>query len=82
MVLANSKLVKAGENANLPMVHEVFADRAEAAKQRAADRAHGAAEETEDLAAEIEEAIRRNAGLINENLLVEGGVDVVELRLP
>src|ERR1700752_3090931 len=28
VVLANSKLVKAGENANLPMVHEVFADRA------------------------------------------------------
>ena len=28
VVLANSKLVKAGEDANLPMVHEVFADRA------------------------------------------------------
>ncbi len=28
VVLANSKLVKAGEAANLPMVHEVFADRA------------------------------------------------------
>ena len=28
MVLANSKLVQAGEAANLPMVHEVFADRA------------------------------------------------------
>ena len=28
MVLANSKLVQAGETANLPMVHEVFADRA------------------------------------------------------
>jgi len=28
MVLANSKLVAAGEKANLPMVHEVFADRA------------------------------------------------------
>src|SRR5262252_6781772 len=28
VVLANSKLVKAGERANLPMVHEVFADRA------------------------------------------------------
>ena len=28
VVLANSKLVKAGEEANLPMVHEVFADRA------------------------------------------------------
>jgi UPF0271 protein len=28
VVLANSKLVKAGEYANLPMVHEVFADRA------------------------------------------------------
>ena len=28
MVLANSKLVQAGEDANLPMVHEVFADRA------------------------------------------------------
>jgi UPF0271 protein len=28
MVLANSRLVKAGEKANLPMVHEVFADRA------------------------------------------------------
>jgi 5-oxoprolinase (ATP-hydrolysing) subunit A len=28
MVLANSKLVKAGEAAHLPMVHEVFADRA------------------------------------------------------
>ena len=28
MVLANSKLVNAGEAANLPMVHEVFADRA------------------------------------------------------
>ncbi|MGE5156676.1 MAG: LamB/YcsF family protein [Gemmatimonas sp.] len=28
VVLANSKLVKAGEKANLPMVHEVFADRA------------------------------------------------------
>jgi 5-oxoprolinase (ATP-hydrolysing) subunit A len=27
-VLANSRLVKAGEAANLPMVHEVFADRA------------------------------------------------------
>jgi 5-oxoprolinase (ATP-hydrolysing) subunit A len=27
-VLANSKLVTAGEAANLPMVHEVFADRA------------------------------------------------------
>jgi 5-oxoprolinase (ATP-hydrolysing) subunit A len=27
-VLANSKLVQAGEAANLPMVHEVFADRA------------------------------------------------------
>jgi len=27
-VLANSKLVNAGEAANLPMVHEVFADRA------------------------------------------------------
>jgi 5-oxoprolinase (ATP-hydrolysing) subunit A len=28
VVLANSKLVKAGERANLPMAHEVFADRA------------------------------------------------------
>jgi 5-oxoprolinase (ATP-hydrolysing) subunit A len=28
VVLANSKLVQAGEAANLPMVHEVFADRA------------------------------------------------------
>jgi 5-oxoprolinase (ATP-hydrolysing) subunit A len=28
VVLANSRLVKAGEAANLPMVHEVFADRA------------------------------------------------------
>jgi UPF0271 protein len=28
VVLANSHLVKAGERANLPMVHEVFADRA------------------------------------------------------
>jgi UPF0271 protein len=28
VVLANSRLVKAGEEANLPMVHEVFADRA------------------------------------------------------
>jgi UPF0271 protein len=28
VVLANSRLVKAGEKANLPMVHEVFADRA------------------------------------------------------
>jgi UPF0271 protein len=28
VVLANSKLVAAGEAANLPMVHEVFADRA------------------------------------------------------
>src|SRR5207237_1844948 len=28
VVLANSKLVKAGEDANLPLVHEVFADRA------------------------------------------------------
>jgi 5-oxoprolinase (ATP-hydrolysing) subunit A len=28
VVLANSKLVRAGEAANLPMVHEVFADRA------------------------------------------------------
>ena len=28
VVLANSKLVTAGEAANLPMVHEVFADRA------------------------------------------------------
>ena len=28
VVLANSRLVKAGEQANLPMVHEVFADRA------------------------------------------------------
>src|ERR1700748_321783 len=28
VVLANSSLVKAGEDANLPMVHEVFADRA------------------------------------------------------
>jgi 5-oxoprolinase (ATP-hydrolysing) subunit A len=28
VVLANSRLVKAGETANLPMVHEVFADRA------------------------------------------------------
>ena len=28
VVLANSKLVKAGEAANLPMAHEVFADRA------------------------------------------------------
>src|SRR6516225_8340849 len=28
VVLANSKLVEAGEEANLPMVHEVFADRA------------------------------------------------------
>ena len=28
MVLANSKLVAAGEKANLPLVHEVFADRA------------------------------------------------------
>ena len=28
VVLANSRLVKAGERANLPMVHEVFADRA------------------------------------------------------
>ena len=28
MVLANSTLVQAGEAANLPMVHEVFADRA------------------------------------------------------
>jgi UPF0271 protein len=28
VVLANSKLVEAGEAANLPMVHEVFADRA------------------------------------------------------
>lgn len=28
VVLANSKLVTAGEKANLPMVHEVFADRA------------------------------------------------------
>src|SRR5260370_10682726 len=28
VVLANSKLVNAGEAANLPMVHEVFADRA------------------------------------------------------
>jgi len=28
VVLANSKLVHAGERANLPMVHEVFADRA------------------------------------------------------
>lgn len=28
VVLANSRLVKAGEVANLPMVHEVFADRA------------------------------------------------------
>jgi len=28
VVLANSKLVRAGEEANLPMVHEVFADRA------------------------------------------------------
>jgi len=28
VVLANSKLVKAGEEAGLPMVHEVFADRA------------------------------------------------------
>src|SRR6201999_3605920 len=27
VVLANSKLVKAGERANLPMAHEVFADR-------------------------------------------------------
>jgi UPF0271 protein len=27
-VLANSKLVQAGEAANLPMVHEIFADRA------------------------------------------------------
>jgi UPF0271 protein len=27
-VLANSRLVQAGEAANLPMVHEVFADRA------------------------------------------------------
>jgi len=27
-VLANSKLVEAGEAANLPMAHEVFADRA------------------------------------------------------
>ena len=28
VVLANSRLVQAGEAANLPMVHEVFADRA------------------------------------------------------
>ena len=28
VVLANSTLVQAGERANLPMVHEVFADRA------------------------------------------------------
>ena len=28
VVLANSRLVQAGETANLPMVHEVFADRA------------------------------------------------------
>src|ERR1700741_3976164 len=28
VVLANSKLVQAGERANLPMAHEVFADRA------------------------------------------------------
>jgi UPF0271 protein len=28
VVLANSKLVQAGEKANLPMAHEVFADRA------------------------------------------------------
>jgi UPF0271 protein len=28
VVLANSKLVTAGEKANLPLVHEVFADRA------------------------------------------------------
>jgi len=28
VVLANSKLVQAGEAANLPMVHEIFADRA------------------------------------------------------
>src|SRR6266446_2314913 len=28
VVLANSRLVQAGESANLPMVHEVFADRA------------------------------------------------------
>src|SRR5215468_1450498 len=28
VVLANSRLVKAGERANLPMAHEVFADRA------------------------------------------------------
>jgi UPF0271 protein len=28
VVLANSKLVKAGERANLPMAHEAFADRA------------------------------------------------------
>jgi UPF0271 protein len=28
VVLANSRLVKAGEKANLPLVHEVFADRA------------------------------------------------------